>query len=67
MMDEKPMYGVEDVKSVLGVKDSKAYDIIRELNLELQQKGYLTVRGRISARYFKERFFGKEGVFSDGE
>lgn len=22
---------------------------------------------KISARYFNERFFGKEGVFSDGE
>lgn len=67
MTDKKPMYDVEDVKSVLGVKDSKAYDIIRELNSELQKKGYLTVRGRISARYFNERFFGKEGVFFDGE
>lgn len=31
--------GVEEVKQLLQIKDSKAYDIIRQLNAELSQKG----------------------------
>lgn len=54
----KAMYDVEDVKRLLGVADSKAYEYIRIMNKELEQKGFLTVRGKISARYFEERFFG---------
>lgn len=54
----KAMYDVEDVKRLLGVADSKAYDYIRIMNKELAEKGFLTVRGKISARYFEERFFG---------
>lgn len=37
---------------------SKAYQYIRIMNAELQEKGFLTVRGKIPAAYVKERFFG---------
>ena len=58
----KIMYTVDDLKEILCVGDTKAYAIIRDLNEELQKKGYMTVRGRVPAQYSNERFFGKTTV-----
>lgn len=49
-------YSAKDVQEILGVGQSFAYKIIRELNLELKQKGYLTVSGRVLKKYFNERY-----------
>lgn len=49
---------VEEVKAVLGVSNSKAYHIIRDLNAELSEKGFMVVPGRVSRQYFNERFYG---------
>lgn len=51
------LLGVEDVKALLGVKTGKAYEIIRQLNSELEAKGYLVVRGKVSEKYLRERFY----------
>ena len=48
---------VEEVKELLQVGESKAYSIIRELNKELSEKGYLTVRGKVPEKYLLERFY----------
>ena len=40
--DTLKFLGVEEVKKLLQIKDSKAYEVIRQLNTELAQKGYLT-------------------------
>lgn len=50
-------YFVEDVMSKLGVKESKAYKIIRALNQELKEKGYITIDGRVPTRYFNEKYY----------
>lgn len=52
------LLGVEEVKVILKVGNSKAYKYIRELNKELESKGYLTVRGKVPEKYFRERFYG---------
>lgn len=53
----------EDVMSLLGVSQSKAYAIIKQLNGELQDQGILTVQGRVVRNYFNKRF-GLEPVSS---
>ena len=53
------IYSVQDVCRILGVGTSKAQKIIRQLNEELEKKGYLTIRGKIPRRYFEERFYCK--------
>lgn len=51
-------YTVKDVMEILGCKETKAQDIIRQLNDELEAKGYMRYKkGTISSRYFKERFY----------
>jgi hypothetical protein len=50
-------YDVEDVQALLGISSSKAYKIIRELNMELKKKGFIVVMGRVPKRYFNEKFY----------
>lgn len=51
-----------DIMEILGISDCKAYCIIRELNKELEAKGYHTVAGRVSRKYFEECFYGIAGT-----
>lgn len=53
----RSFYRVEDVMEMLEVKETKAYQIMRQLNDELKQKGKLTVAGRVSKKYFDERMY----------
>ena len=55
---EKTYYTVDEVKNLMGVAETKAYNIIKQLNKELEDKGYITVRGKVSKKYFNERFYG---------
>ena len=49
---------VDEVAQVLGVSKSYAYKIVREMNNDLKQRGFLTITGRVSKQYFEERFYG---------
>lgn len=42
----------------LSVSEPKAYSIVRELNKELSDKGYMVLPGRVSRKHFEERFYG---------
>ncbi len=54
------MLRVEDVARELAVSESYAYKIIRQLNKELKEKGFITIAGRINRQYFNERIYGAE-------
>ena len=55
-------YGVDEVVAILGVSRPKAYAIMRELNKELVEKGFIVVSGKVSAQYFNEKLYiGKAG------
>ena len=59
------MMTVEDVMEELGVKRSKAYSILKQLNDELAKEGYVAVRGKIPRPYWETKFYGcslKEGL-----
>ena len=45
------------------ISESKAYAIIKQLNEELKEKGFIVFRGRVSKAYFMEKMYGmKEDV-----
>ena len=46
---------VSEVAEELGISKSHAYKIVRRLNEELKNMGYLTVSGRVSTKYFMEK------------
>jgi predicted transcriptional regulator len=56
-MNEK-FLKVEDVMQILGISKSAAYKIMRQMNDELLKKGYVIIRGKVSRKYFEERFYG---------
>ena len=53
---KKWFYECGDIMKIIGVKEGKAYKIIRKLNEELREKGFLTQQGRVNAKYFNERY-----------
>ena len=52
----------KEISEMLGVSNSKAYSIIRELNAELKERGYLTIPGKVSRAFFSEKWYGGEKV-----
>ncbi len=48
----------EEVQEDFGVSRAKAYNMIRQLNEELEQAGYMIVPGRVSRKYYLERTYG---------
>ncbi|MBQ9906593.1 MAG: DNA-binding protein [Oscillospiraceae bacterium] len=54
-MSEKLYLNAEEVAQTMGISVAFAYKIMRELNAELKQKGYIVVSGRVNKQYFLER------------
>ena len=48
----------EEVAQELSVSKPYAYKLIKQLNKELEEKGFITIRGRVSRQYFEERIYG---------
>ncbi|MCR5593221.1 MAG: helix-turn-helix domain-containing protein [Saccharofermentans sp.] len=46
----------KEVAEIVGVSMPTAYRIIRELNIELQEKGFVIQIGKVNKKYFEERF-----------
>ena len=57
-MNEKIYYSAEDIANMLGVSMGKSYKILREMNKELSEKGFLTIAGKIPVEYFREKWYG---------
>lgn len=55
---EKIYFDANDIAQMLGTSQGFAYKLIRSLNKELMDKGYITVSGKVSAKYFKEKYYG---------
>lgn len=56
-METKKFYRADDVASMLGVARATAYRVIKQLNKELQEKGFIVISGRVPAKYFDEKFY----------
>ena len=57
MDNNKRFVKAADVAEDFGVSEGKAYAIIKRLNNELKEKGYITVAGRVSRQYYLERTY----------
>ena len=56
-MNEK-FLEVGDVMQILGISRSTAYKLMKQINSELEKKGYIVIRGKVSRKYFEERIYG---------
>lgn len=55
---EKLFMRAEEVAQELEVSKSYAYKLIQQLNAELEDKGFITISGRVNRQYFRERLYG---------
>ena len=46
-----------EIANIIGVSRSTGYKIVSILNSELKDKGYIIIPGRVSKKYFRERFY----------
>ena len=58
MDKEKVYYTAKEVADILSISKGHSYKLIQKMNQELSRQGYMIVAGKISIRYFKERFYG---------
>ena len=59
---KKQVLTAKDIAEMCDVSESKGYQVIKQLTDELQAKGFIVFRGRVSRAYFMEKMYGmKEG------
>ena len=58
-MEEKRFLTAADVSDYMCISIPMAYKIIRKLNDELHEKGFITVSGKVSRRYFESKIYGE--------
>ena len=56
----------DEVVKILGVFQSEAYRIIKKLNEEMAEKGYITINGRVNRKYLEEQIYGYEPEHRQG-
>ena len=54
-MGNKALLGAKEVMEFLGVKEWRAYQIIRQCNDELCKKNKLVVRGKVNKSYLLKK------------
>ena len=52
------MMTADEIADELGVSKGKAYKVIRDLNAELEQMGFIVISGKIPRAYWEKKFFG---------
>ena len=60
LISEQIFMKVDEVAAELGVSNSYAYKLIRELNKELKAAGCIVINGRIDRRFFHEHLYGTQ-------
>lgn len=50
----------EELAEIMEISVPYAYKIIKQLNEELDAKGYITITGRVNREYFNERVYSAE-------
>ena len=59
---QKPrMITASDIMERLSVSKSTAYNIMREINEDLESRGLRIIPGRVSEKHFEEIYFGTQG------
>lgn len=63
----KIYYSATDIVEMLDVSKATAYKIIREMNEELKEAGYIILQGKVPKAYFCEKWYGLKGnVLAEG-
>ena len=66
-MENKTFLRAGEVATKLGVSKAYAYKLIRSLNSDMRKQGFITINGRVSSQYFKEKLYGNNSGSAKGE
>lgn len=55
-----PYITANEIMGILGIGRSKAYEVVRQLNEELEKAGYNVIKGKVPVRYFQKKYYGCE-------
>lgn len=55
-MKKKYFYNKDDIMKILEAPEKRAKKIIKDLNKELEEKGFLYYHKVVNAKYFNERY-----------
>ena len=55
-----PYITANEIMGILGIGQSKAYEIVRQMNEELEKAGYNVIKGKVPVRYFQKKYYGCE-------
>lgn len=58
MVVNKIYYSAMEIAGMLGISKAKAYEIIRDLNTQLEAEGFIVIQGKVSKTYFEEKWYG---------
>ena len=53
---ERTHLTADDIAYLLSRSQSVAYKVLNDLNADLENQGYYTIRGRVPKKYFCDRF-----------
>lgn len=56
-IEDRLFYCAEDLMVLLEISKASAYRIIKKLNTELSSMGYITLGGKVSKKYFDEKYY----------
>lgn len=51
-------YTAPEIAEMLGISKGHAYKLVKQLNEELANRGYITIAGKIPKKYFAEHYYG---------
>ena len=54
---DKMFLTAQDVADYMGIAIPTAYKIIRRLNRELAEQGYIVIAGKVSRKYFETKVY----------
>ena len=57
-MNKALFISASELAETLGISRAQSYKIIKKLNKQLEKDGFMTLTGKVSRRYFEERFYG---------
>lgn len=58
-MDKKIFMSAKDVSEIMEISLGHAYKLVRQMNNELKNNGFIVVAGKVPVAFFNKKIFGE--------
>ena len=59
-MNKNLYFTANEISEMLDISRGHAYKIVKKLNNELAEKGFIVISGRVPKKFFAEHYYGME-------